>query len=191
MSRIKSALVKASSVLALAVALGAAPWPQLVTGRVDEALSACWRAAGDRLADRELDAIARQLVRDRQDVEHLEALRGRLAEHRRALAEHRRLLIAPGAEPARLDAALARLDSTSGRADRLLDRVRGDIRAREGELIALRAAVDACRVDRELAAPFGNPSSWFTRVARVRQYLRPGPSESDEPGTQAELSALP
>jgi hypothetical protein len=184
MSRIKSALVKASGALALAVALGAALWPELVTGRVDEALSACWRVAGDRLVDRELDAIARQLVRDRQDVERLEALRDRLDTHLRALTMHRGGLAARvdgrcppiGADPerelARLDAALARLDSTSGRADRMLDRARGDIRDREGELIALRAAADAGRMDRALAVPVGDPRSCSTRVARAREYLR-------------------
>src|SRR5262249_19185680 len=151
MSRLKSVIGLAPRALALAVVVGLALGPGAVMRRVDEALAASWQALGDGLADRELNAIAQQIDRDRKDTGSIGARREGPSPHLLPLLARRERLAAgveegrpplgtdAGHELARLDASVALLRSAIARADRVLDRARGDLRRREVELIALRA----------------------------------------------------
>jgi hypothetical protein len=202
MSCIKSIIGLGSKALALVIVVGLALGPETVIRRVDDALAASWRGLGDRLANRELDAIARQLDRERQDTARIEALRAGVAANLRPLVARRdeTARSAYGRPPrgadsererARLDAAITLLRAAVARADRVLDWARNDLRKREGELIALRAAADAQKMDRTLAGPVGDPSLWDARIARARDFLRTIPSDGETQGTGLELSILP
>jgi hypothetical protein len=94
-------------------------------------------------------------------------------------------------ELARLDAAIALLRSAVARADRVLDGARADLRDREGDLILLRAAADASRMDRLLAGTVGDPSLWYTRIARAREFLRSTLPNGEERETGLEMSGSP
>jgi hypothetical protein len=192
----------ASNALALVIVVGLALGPETVIRRVDDALAASWRAQGDRLANRELDALARQLDRERQDTVRIETLRDGLAASLRPLVARRDEVarIAHGRprrgadserEQARLEAAITVVRSAVARADRELDGARNELRERESELIVLRAAADARQMDRALAGPVGDPSLWDARIARARDFLRTTPSEGETRGTGLELSILP
>jgi hypothetical protein len=202
MSRIKSVFGVAPAALVSAVVVGLALGPETVIRRVDDALAASWRALGDGFANRELDAIARQLDRERQDTGRIEALRDGLAARLRSLVARRdeAARVAEGRPPrgadsererARLEAAITLLRAAVARADRVLDRAGSDLREREGELIVLRAAADARQMERALAGPVGDPSLWDVRVARARDFLRTTPSDGEPRGTRLELSILP
>jgi hypothetical protein len=202
MSRIKSVIGLAPGALVSAVVVGLALGPETVMRRVDDALAASWRALGDRLANRELDAIARQLDRERQDAERIGALRDGLAARLRPLVARRdeAARVEEGRPPcgadsehgrARLEAAITLLRSAVARTDRVLDDVRNDLRERAGELIVLRAAADARQMDRALAGPVGDPSLREIRFARARDFLRTTPSDGEPEGTRLELSILP
>jgi hypothetical protein len=202
MSRIKSVIGLAPGALVSAIVVGLALGPETVIRRVDDALAASWRALGDRLANRELDAIARQLDRERQDTGRIEALRAGLEASLRPLVARRARTarMADGRpmrgadserERARLEAAITLLRSAVARADRVLDGAWNDLREREGELIVLRAAADARQIDRALAGPVGDPSLWDVRVARARAFLRTTPSDGESRGTRLVLSILP
>src|SRR5262249_38635757 len=96
-----------------------------------------------------------------------------------------------GRELARLDTAIALTESAVARADRVLEGVHGGLREREGELMALRAAADARRMDRALAGPVGDPTLWAAQVARARDLLRTTLPDAQEQVTQLEQSGLP
>jgi hypothetical protein len=202
MSRIKSVIGLTPGALVSAVIVGLALGPETVIRRVDDALAASWRALGDRLANRELDAIDRQLDRERQETGRIEALRDGLAARLLPLVSRRdeAARVAEGRPPrgadsererARLEAAITLLRSAVARADHVLDGARNDLREREDELIVLRAAADARQMDRALAGPVGAPSLWDVRVARARDFLRTTPSDGEPRGTRFELSILP
>ncbi len=78
MSRIKCALELISTALVAVVVAGMLIGPEIVAARMDEAFLAWWRTAGDHLAGRELNAIARQLDYERREYERLAALREKL-----------------------------------------------------------------------------------------------------------------
>jgi hypothetical protein len=190
MSRIKSVFGLAPAALVSAVVVGLALGPETVIRRVDEALAASWRALGDCLASRELDAISRQLDRERQDAARIEVLRNGLAASLRPLVARRKAAawLAGGSPPreadserewARLEAAITLLRSAVARADRVLDGARNDLREREGELLVLRAAADARQMDRALAGRIGDPSLWDVRIARVVDFLRTTDADCD------------
>jgi hypothetical protein len=202
MSCIKSIIGLALKALALVIVVGLALGPETVIKRVDDALAASWRGLGDRLANRELDAIARQLDRERQDTARIEALRDGLAASLRPLVARRDEVVrmADGSPPreadserewARLEAAMTLLRSAVARADRVLDGARNDLREREGGLLVLRAVADARQIDQALARPIGDPSLWDVRVARARDFLRTTPSDGEPQGTRLEVSILP
>jgi hypothetical protein len=202
MSCIKSMIGLASNALALVIVVGLAFGPEMVMRRVDNALATSWRGLGDRLVNRELDAMARQLDRERQDTARIETLRDGLAACLRPLVARRdeAARVAEGRRPrgvdseserARLKAAVTLLGSAVARADRVLDGARNDLREREGELIVLRAAADARQMDRALAGRVGDSSLWDIRVARARDFLRATPSDGEPQGTRLELSILP
>jgi hypothetical protein len=177
--------------------------PETVSRRVDEALAAFWRTLDDCLTNRELDEIARQIDRDRQDVGRISALRDSLVARLLSLEPRRERAAAwmregdplRGADSERelfhLDAAIALLRSAVARADGVLNRARGDLRECESELIALRAAADTSRMDRELTGPVGDPSRWHARAARARGLLQATPPSSKERATHPELSRFP
>src|SRR4051794_38546137 len=75
MSRTKSVIGLASRAVALLVVVGLALRPEAVSRRVDEVLSASWKVLSNRLANRELQAMARQLDCERQNVERIAELR--------------------------------------------------------------------------------------------------------------------
>ena len=102
MSRIKSVFGVAPAALVSAVVVGLALGPETVIRRVDEALAASWRALGDCLASRELDAISRQLDRERQDAARIEVLRNGLREREGEL-----LVLRAAADARQMDRALA------------------------------------------------------------------------------------
>jgi hypothetical protein len=202
MSRIKSLIGLAPGALVSMLVVGLVLGPETVIRRVDDALAASWHALGDRLAKRELDAIARQLDRERQETERIEALRDGLAARLLPLVVRRdeAARVAEGRpqrgadserEWAHLEAAITLLRAAVARADRVLDGARNDLREREGELILLRAAADARQMDRALAGPVGDPSLWDGRVARARDFLRTTSSDGEPRGTCLELSILP
>jgi hypothetical protein len=202
MSYIKSKIGLASKALALVIVVGLALGPETVIRRADDALAASWRALGDHLASRQLDAIARQLDRERQDTGRIEALRDGLAATLRPLEVRRDGVarVSKGRPPrgadsererARLEAAITLVRLAVARADRVLDGARNDLREREGELIMLRAAADARQMDRALAGPVGDPSLWDVRVACARDLLRTTPSDGEPQVTRLELSILP
>jgi hypothetical protein len=202
-SRIKSVIGLASRALAVMIVIGLAATPEAVVQKLDGALSASWRALGDRLANHELNAIARQLDRERQDAERIEALRDGLAADLRSLGVRRECVASrvsdearprgdhPERELAHLDAAIALIRSAVARTDRVLDEAHRDLSERDCELIALRAAADVSRIDRALARPVGDPSLWSVRVARVRDVLRTTLPESAERGSHLRVSGLP
>jgi hypothetical protein len=199
---IKSIIGLASKALVVVITVGLALGPEMVIRNVDDALAALWRGLGDRLANRELDAMARQLDHEREDAVRIEALRDGLAACLRPLVARcdEAARMAEGRPPrgadsererAHLEAAITMIGSAVARADRVLDRAWNDLREREGELIVLRAAADARQMDRALAGPVGDPSLWDVRVARVRDFLRTTPSDGEPQGTRLELSILP
>ncbi len=184
MSRIKWAIRLLSIAMASAILVGLTLEPRMVARRWDDALFASWRALGDRLASRELDAIARQLDREREDAGRIGTLRDDLDARLRSLVARRATAAeradeprpsrgdGPGRELARIDSAIVLLESAVARADAALSEARRDLREREAELIALEAAADASRMDRQLAEADGDRSSWSVRLARARDVLR-------------------
>jgi hypothetical protein len=183
MARIKSVTCLASRALGLMIIVGLVLGPETIRTRAEEALSAAWRALGDQLANRELDAIAQQLERERQDAERIGVVRDRLSARLRSLGAFRECVITHVGEPcsavgtdserelASLDNAISLLTLATERADRILDGARNNLRKRGGELIALQAASDAQRMHQVLGRLVGDPSSWSIRVARARALL--------------------
>jgi hypothetical protein len=202
MSRIKSVIGVAPAALVSAIVVALALGPETMMRRVDDALAASWRALGDHLANRELDAIVRQLDRERHDMGRIEALRDDLAARLAPLVARRdeAARVAEDGPPrgadsererARLEGAITLLKAAVARADCVLDGARNDLREREDELIVLRAAADARQMERELARPVGDPSLWDARVTRARDFLRTTSSDGEPRGRRLELSILP
>ncbi len=201
MSRIKWAFRPVPMVLASAIVVGLAFEPRMLARRWDDALFASWRALGELVASRELDAIGRQFERDREEVERIETLRDDLDVRRRSLAARRAMAADRAAETrsphpdggerelARIDSAIALLDSAVARADAALAEVRRDLREHEAELIALEASADAIRLDRQLAGALGDRTSWPARLARARDVLRTMPPDGGEPAGGAGFHA--
>ena len=184
MSRVKSAISLASSTLALAVVIEVALGPETLIRKADEALFVSWRTLGDHFVNRELDALARQLERKRLGAARIGALRDSLAARlmsletcRDRMAEQVEERDRPrGTDPdrglAHLNAAIALLRSAVARTDRVQNEARTGLSERESELIALRAAAEVRCLDRALEGPAGDPSLWYVRVARARDFLQ-------------------
>jgi hypothetical protein len=198
MARIKSVICLTFKTFAAMTIVGLLVGSETMRMKVGEAVSAAWQALGDQLASRELDAIARQLDRERLDAERIEAARERLSERLRSLEAFRTCVaaliegrcLALGADSERelasLDTAICMLKSTSARAARVLDAARESIRRRESELVALQAAADARRMDQVLVRSAGDPTSWSDRLARTREFLRIGWPDDEECETALE-----
>jgi hypothetical protein len=200
MSRIKSVIGLVSRAMALVVVVvGLAVGPEAVMVRVEKALSASEKVLSDRLANRKLHAIARQLDAERQNVERIVGLRDGLGGRLLVLEANREQVaarLAEGGPPhraeserelARLDDAIAQLSAVIARADQLLESARSDLHERESELIALRAVADARHVDRALAGFVGDPSPSYVRVTRARDLrsttLPDGAERGERPGS--------
>jgi hypothetical protein len=187
--------------IALVAALGLVIGPQTLTTRLEGTAFALWHALGDQLAGCELDAIARQLDRDRLIAERIEFARDRLSARLRSLEAFRACLdtlqngrcpsLGADSDPelASLDAAIAMLKSTGARASRVLDSVHESVHRRESELLALEAAADVRQVSELLARSTGNTSSWSDAVARAREILGIAVPDSQDWHTPQELSA--
>ena len=187
MSRVKLVIELVSMAVASMIFAGLALGPETVTRKLDHALSASWRALGDRVAARELDAIARDLDCERRDFEHIGTVRDELLAHLQSLALRRQCVGAqmdeqseprgagPERELALMDAAIARLRSALARADSVLDATRRNLREHETELIARRAAAVASRTDRVLSAPASDSSHRTDHIDRADDLLRETP----------------
>ena len=127
MARIKPVICLALRAIVPLIVVGLVLGPETIGMRVDEALSVAWRALGDQLANRELDAIARQLDRERRDAERIGAARDGLSARLRSLEAFRDCVATdvgeqyppPGADSEhvvpRLDTAIAMLRSARTR----------------------------------------------------------------------------
>jgi hypothetical protein len=183
-ARIKSLMCLALKGVALTTVVWLVVGSEAMWTRAEESVSAAWRALSDQLAKAEIDAITRQLARERRNAERIEAARDGISARLSSLEAFRECLgpcscercSALGAdsenESAGLEHAIAMLDSASARASRMLAVLREDLRRHEGELLALQAAADTSRMNQMLAGAGGDPSSWSDRVARTREFLR-------------------
>jgi hypothetical protein len=193
MARIKLVICPALRAIALMIVVGLVLGPETIRMKVEEAMSAAWRALGDQLANRELDAIAQQLDRERRDAQRIEVARDGLSTRLRSLEAFRECVatqvgercppLGANSEPEldRLDTGIAMLSWASARAARVLDEARESIRRREGELISLQAAADARRMNQVLVRSVGDPSLWSDRVACTREFLRSDRSRKVSP----------
>jgi hypothetical protein len=202
MSRIKSVIGRATWALVSAAVFGLTVGPEAVMRRVDDVLATSWRALGDRLVDRELNAIARQLDREEQRAGQIEALRDALTARLVSLAARREVSaqVEEGHPPRGddserervcLDAAITSLRSAVARADCVLIGARKRLGERESELIVLRAASDARQMNRALDGPIDDESMWGVRVARARDFLRTPNADGEQRGIRLEASVLP
>jgi hypothetical protein len=200
MSGFKSALARAPLTLTVVIVAGLALRPESVISNVDETLYVWWRGLGDGLANRALDALARQIDRERQNADKIGTLRDDLVERLRSLGLRRDCVasrVNEGGLPreagterelVHLESAIGLLGSAIERADGALDAVGRDLDEREGELISLQAAAEARRMDHALAGPIGDLSMWYIRAARARALLRPAPSSGEERHARLKLS---
>ena len=182
--------IKATA-LALIVVLAIGPYNAI--RRADEAVFVMWRAFGDQLAYRELNAMARELEAERSDEELIRAARDDLKGRLLSLEAQREVLAAEALdlEPqlltvakrklAGLDTAIALLSRAASRADHSLDIARDSRREREIELISLQAAADVRRMERALARPIADAPSWSAQIARTRDFLGTSFPDGEEP----------
>ena len=202
MSRIKLVIELASMALASVIVAGLALGPETVTRKLDNALRASWRALGDHLASRELDAIARELDRERQNFEHIGALRDEIVAHLQSLSVRRECVRAQmeeqrqprGDGPARASPRRRGDRSPQGGArcaDFALEAARRKLREHETALITVRAAADTSRMNRVLTLPVSDPSVWNERIDRIDEFLRTTSSHDCERNTRPKLTGLP
>jgi hypothetical protein len=170
-------------VVAMMIIVGLALGLETVGTSVERAMSTTWRLVGDRLANRELYAMAQQLDRERKDSECMRAVRDTLSARLKSLEAFRECVATqveercqlPGAdsqhELVSLDTVIGQLRSATARAARVLDGASDNIRKHEGDLIALQAAADIRRFDHVLLKSVGDPASWSVRVTRTRELL--------------------
>jgi hypothetical protein len=182
-AQIESGIRLALKAIALVAAVALVVSPRTMRTTADRALSAAWRALGDQLASRELDSIAQQLDRERQNAETIELARERLSERLTSLEAFRAcaatlqaegystLGVDSNCEVDSLNSAIAMLKSTRARAARVLNAARENIRRRESDLMALEAAGAARRVNQLLARSDADPSLWSDRIERAREFL--------------------